>query len=142
MRTLVAMTVVACVVGLWSSEAAWAQVPTNPVKPKGAAPGGRAPTGKTMTGKWQEYWGVPGKSDVNYHDIYDVTLDGDDVEVKAEDHKYPISKVSLADGVLRFSLTTSFRVDYALRLSPGGKFMVGIATTPEDEYPIIWERTR
>jgi|JI10StandDraft_1071094.scaffolds.fasta_scaffold24069_2 hypothetical protein len=96
----------------------------------------------TLAGDWREFWGVPGETDVTYHDEYRVALDGGQAVVTAisEDHADPITAVAVDGNQLDFVTHTSFDIHYHLKLDATGAGMDGTATTPDKVVPIHWER--
>jgi hypothetical protein len=108
-----------------------------------AACAARAERRPMIAGAWKEYWGIPGETDVTYHDEYRIALRKDGVvmvEILNRDHR--IERVAYQNGRLTFVLQTTFAVEYDLALDPDDGWLKGTATTPEKTVPIKWERTR
>lgn len=98
----------------------------------------------TVVGSWREFWGVPGKSDVEYHDEYQVGYDGERPFVLPlnKEHADAINSVTIDGDNVDLVIHTSFDVHYQLHLDRGGASMTGTATTPDKTVPIRWERIR
>ena len=96
----------------------------------------------TVAGVWSENWGTPGKTDVTYHDRYQVTqtMDGA-VKVQILNRNQRIFDERFDGTVLTFKQRTdAFIVHYSLTLQQDGMSMVGTAVTPKKGYKIVWER--
>lgn len=93
-------------------------------------------------GHWKEYWAYGQETDVNYNDEYTVYDQDGTIHVRLdkESDESNMSGVDFTDGELIFTQTTSFDVNYRLKPSADGKLLEGTATTPENTYPIRWER--
>jgi hypothetical protein len=96
----------------------------------------------TVVGSWREFWGVPGETDVDYHDEYKVAYEGDKPFVVPlnQEHADAINSVTIDGDDFDLVIHTSFDVHYKLHLDPGGATMTGTATTPDRTVPIRWER--
>jgi hypothetical protein len=96
----------------------------------------------TVVGSWREFWGIPGETDVEYHDEYKVGYEGDKpfVVPLGQDHPDVINSVTITGDDIDIVIHTSFDVHYKLHLDPGGATMSGTATTPDKTVPIRWER--
>ncbi|HVV86214.1 MAG TPA: hypothetical protein VHE35_24330 [Kofleriaceae bacterium] len=101
-----------------------------------------APARKSPLGTWREFWGVPGETDVDYHDEYQVGASGGKVFVvpMGASHSDEVKSVSIDGDDFDLVLHTSFDVHYKLHLDAGGDSMTGTATTPDKTVPIRWER--
>jgi hypothetical protein len=101
----------------------------------------RAEKRPTIAGEWKEHWGTPGQTDVTYHDEFRVELRKDgQVSVKILNREQAIDQVTYKGGRLKFVLHTTFAIEYDLALDAEDGWIKGSATTPEDAYPIKWER--
>jgi hypothetical protein len=109
----------------------------------GNQPGQRAAvTAADVVGNWREHWGIPGQTDVTYHDKYRVSLDGGALSVRpsGEGQQESIEAARLDGDTLHVVIRTAFEVRYELRLEPDGNTLLGTATTPDKVVPIRWER--
>lgn len=93
-------------------------------------------------GLWREQWGIPGETDVDYHDEYEVGMDNGRAYVipRSQEHPDEIQSVRIEGDTLDLVIHTSFDIHYVLRLDPGGASMSGTATTPDKVVPIRWDR--
>jgi hypothetical protein len=114
--------------------------------PTGTAPS-TGPSGtfgkEALVGQWKEYWGVGQVTDVDYNDIYIVSLgiDGGLVFACRNRPNY-VFENSLFDGT-NLSVTldnNGFVIKYVLAISENGGILTGTATTVKDTYNIIWEK--
>lgn len=109
----------------------------------GNQPGQRAGvTAADVVGNWREHWGIPGQTDVTYHDEYRISSDGGALSVRpsGEGQQENIEAARLERDTLHVVIRTSFEVRYELRLQPDGNTLLGTATTPDKTVPIRWER--
>jgi hypothetical protein len=103
---------------------------------------GPAAAAASPVGSWREFWGVPGETDVTYHDEYRVWMEGGEAHAAPMNQEHPdeIQSVRIDGDNLDIVIHTSFDVHYQLRLEPGGAALTGTATTPDKTVPIRWER--
>ena len=71
-----------------------------------------------IDGSWSEQWGVPGQTDINYHDVYVIQSSGDKLAITcAERPKYVFESVLLAGRHLTVALQNGdVHIDYDLDL--------------------------
>ncbi len=98
----------------------------------------------SIFGEWKEYWGIPGQTDVTYHDEYRISRTAaGGVKVEILSRAQLVENEQFSQGALTFvHHTDSFSVKYALRLQPDGQWLSGTATTPVKTYPVKWERIK
>jgi len=98
---------------------------------------------RSIVGVWSETWSPGEPTDVDYHDEYAVGLNAEEQpKVLILWRNQTIEKERLDEGVLTFTLHTSFPVKYSLSLANEGKSMIGTATTPKKTVRVIWKRLR
>jgi hypothetical protein len=68
--------------------------------------------GDALVGKWSENWGVNEETDVDYHDIYWVTVDPNHkYDIRPEKDYYRFDDIRWADSVLSFNLINTTGMD-------------------------------
>ena len=108
------------------------------------APASVPASAASIFGEWKEYWGIPGQTDVTYHDEYRISrgVDGK-VKIQILSRNQAVENERLEQNQLTFvHHTDSYAVKYALTLQPDGQWLVGTATTPVKSYPIKWEKIK
>jgi hypothetical protein len=114
-----------------------------PQQPISGRPADSTPAASTSPlGLWREQWGIPGETDVTYHDEYEVGSRDGQLYVLPRNQEEPdeIQSVRIEGDVLDMVIHTSFDIHYVLRMDPGGASMSGTATTPDKVVPIRWDR--
>ncbi|MFO0868184.1 MAG: hypothetical protein U0935_04490 [Pirellulales bacterium] len=98
----------------------------------------------SFVGQWREHWGIPGETDVTYHDQYRVSQDESGaIQVIILDRKQTIKDVRVDRDTLTFTQHTDrYVVKYSLTIRPDHKWLIGTATTPKKVVPVKWERTK
>jgi hypothetical protein len=98
--------------------------------------------GSSIYGEWKEYWGIPGLTDVTYHDRYRITPTADggvDVEIISRDQ--PVYDENFDGRKLTFTQRSdSYILHYSFVLSQDG-WLVGTVETPEKTEIVKWEKT-
>ena len=88
-------------------------------------------TNHPIEGKWKEYWGKGEVSDIDYHDIFIIIFDSENIYIRCENRNNYIVRAIVFDGQeLSFELFNSFDDDiipYALTIGPGVKRLEGFA---------------
>lgn len=96
-----------------------------------------------VAGQWKEYWGTPGQTDVDYNDLYRVSIAADgQAKVELVEKDWKITDVELKENGIAFTQHTNFAVRYTLQLQPDHNGMIGTALTPTRIVNIRWERAR
>ncbi len=88
-------------------------------------------TNNSIEGRWKEYWGAGEATDIDYHDIFIINFDSENIYIDCENRcNYTIRKIVFDGEVLSFELLNKIADDiipYALTISPKGKWLIGMA---------------
>lgn len=98
-----------------------------------------------LVGQWEEYWGVGDRSDVTYHDVYEMTLGEEkEVQITCPDRPdYKFEKITFDGTTLNVRLDNEgFFIDYVLTFAEDQTLLTGTAKTKNDTYRVVWAKLK
>jgi len=96
-----------------------------------------------LTGKWKEIWGYAEKSDVNYNDVFDLSVvAGNKLDIQCEGKDYTFNNIDIKGDTLTFNLHNGgYVLPYRLVLESSKTIFWGEATNIHGEaVKIKWEK--